>query len=74
MLNIHSLNDDYVIVAYWQSRQLGISVYRIHSCKQTDNQKTSNMWVLVDHVGWQVEEWLGVMKLYIHIPTGQAEG
>ena len=49
-----------------QSRQSGISLHRMHLCKQIDYHKTSKMWVKADCMSWQLEERVGVMKLYIH--------
>ena len=41
----------------WQSSQSGISLHRMHLCKQAE----------AAHLGWQLVEWIDLMKLYIHV-------
>ena len=40
----------------WQSHQFRISRHRMHLCKQVE----------AAHMGWQLEEDIGIMKIYIH--------
>ena len=51
------LNHDIMLhIDLWLSRQYRIYLHRMYQCKQTE----------ASHVGWQLEDRIGVMKLYLY--------